>query len=256
MKKLLSFILIIFLGGGAATLGKNYFIHQEIDKYSRHHQDRFQIKSSRWDWQGVFLENVQITQKKDPPILIQNIQLSHDWLTPFYLHLKIDQVNGPKIKISSANCSLSSKEAVIFSDDLTLQNSVVTLERHGSTTTHTTDLKIPYLKFTFRFHQNDRDLFLTADVPSFDNEDLSLVSLKGKGKMKLQSHINGRLDLHLVGLSKVIDMLIKTDIIKKKKAMYFSLGAKLLGGANDETDIPLSFDQGSVYLGPFLIYQQ
>lgn len=252
MKRILSFFIIGLVGFVFATVGRNYFLYWQVNRFCSKYQYDLQIQQAHWGWEGVSLEGIQLFQNK--PVKIQQIQIFHKWLSPLHLHFKAYQVESDKGKILSAQWSLHRKESLISSDDLVLRDAVVVLERRGSSDIHRAELAIPELHSSFQFHQEQKDLSLALAVPAFGNEDIRMVSLQGKGNINLQTYTEGRVDLHVIGMSKMISMLINHQIIKKKKAHFFLLGAHLLGGQNDESDIPLVFDKGSVFLGPFPIH--
>lgn len=257
MKRTVTCLSIIGLGCIGTTFAINYFIYDQVNHYSISHPDRIKIEKISWGWGGVLLSSV----KTNNPHFNQQFQaktvfLSHHWRKPFNLQVQISDVEGPQLKMVNANATLSYSDSIASSPDLILNDVSIKLQRKGSHGIHEVEVKVPQIQSSFQYHIKTSDLTLTADVPSFANDLLTTVSLNANGKLQLRPKTNGKIHLHIKGLTDIISFLIDNNIIKKKKANLFMLGAQFLGGQNNESDLPLSFDQGSVYLGPFPIYER
>lgn len=257
MKRIWSLLVILALGFISTTIGINYFIYWQVNQYCRQHPDRIKMETIQWDWKGVYVTNA----KSSNPHFHHQFQahaifLFHDWLDPFKLQVRITNLDAPQVKVETANCSITYDDSLVSTQNLLLKNISLTLQRKGSRKIHEVEVKVPLIKSTFQYQLKTSDLNLTAGVPSFENSLLNAVSIRANGNIRLLPKADGKVDLHVKGISQIINLLIQNNIIKKKKASLFILGAQLMGGQNDESNIPLSFDNGSVYLGPFPIFER
>lgn len=247
MKRILFFSTILLIGGG--TIGKNYLIYSQIQKLQRENSDRFQMDNLSWDWKQVQAKGVQVITKTEPhhTYLVQNITLTHDWLAPLQIQLKADGITGGNLQLNSIKGGFSYWSQIISSTDLTLQQVNIDMKRGH--------LQIPLIHAPFTYSLVNKKLDLDPSIPSSKEGTFKEMELAAKGSLVLSPLLNGKMDLQVNGISKLIAALVEHDIIKKKNAVYFELGAKLLGGGEDNAKVPLNFDQGNVYLGPILIYE-
>lgn len=247
MKKL-TFLTILLLIGG--TVGKNYLIYSKIQEIQNKNPDRFKIDSLSWDWKGVYTQGIHITPKSSPDLvyLITETTVTHEWLSPLQLRLKAQDITGPDLQITGIEGGFSYWADAVSSTNLVIHNADIDMKRGK--------LLIPLANIPFTYHLNDKKLDLDATIPSSNEGTFKNIALDAKGSLVLSPLLNGKLDVHVAGVSKLIEALVEADVIKKKKAVFFEFGAKLLGGGSDESTLPLSFDQGNIYLGPVLIYEK
>lgn len=232
------------------TVGKNYLIYSKIQEIQNHNPDRLKIDSLSWDWKGVYTQGIQITPKSSPDLiyLIKETTVTHEWLSPLQLRLRAQDITGPDLHITKIEGGFSYWADAVSSTNLVIQNADINMKRGK--------LIIPLTNAPFTYHLKDKKLDLDATIPSSNEGTFKNIALDAKGSLVLSPLLNGKLDVHVAGVSKLIEALVEADVIKKKKAVFFEFGAKLLGGGSDESTLPLSFDQGNVYLGPVLIYEK
>ena len=247
MKRTLLFSAIFLLGG--TTIGKNYLIYSKIQKIQKQNPDRFQMDELSWDWKHVQVKGMRIITKIEPHLSyqIQDVSITHEWLSPLNIQLNANTISGPNLQISSVQGGFIYWSDTVSSTNLTLQNIDIDMRRGR--------LQIPLTHAPFTYAISDKKLDLDLSIPSSTEGTFKEMELTTKGSLALSPLLTGKLDLQVNGVSKLVAALLEAGIIKKKNAVYFELGAKLLGGGNDKTNAPLSFDQGNVYLGPILIYE-
>jgi hypothetical protein len=251
--KRLAIILIPLVLFGSATIGKNYIIYHEVSKFQEQHPDKLQIQSKDWSWQGVSLQGLQITnlvKNTTETCQINHVSLSHEWLKPLEIQVIVDHIQAPQVIVAHVEGGLSYLSSTLSSKDLALTQATISIDKKHKIT----NIDIPHATLPFIYKDSTHELTLDLDIPAFQNTELATVAVKASGKMVVKPSLDGTLDVKIKGVSKVIDMLVESKIIKAKKAEWFILGSKFLGGSDGESTLPLSFNKGSIFLGPLMIY--
>ena len=122
MKRILFFSTLLLIGGG--TVGKNYLIYSKVQQLHQQNQDRLQIDDLSWSWKDVQAKNIRIITKTDPHLTyqIQNVSLTHNWLSPLQIHLETATITGRNLKMTSLQGGFSYWSGAVSSTDLSLQN--------------------------------------------------------------------------------------------------------------------------------------
>lgn len=247
MKKIIGLFLLLGVG---CTVGKNYFLYQHVVDFQKKNPDQVKIDDLSWGWMsGVQMTNMHLSPHSTPDkqMLIQTTTINHSWLSPLHIRIQLDDIKGKNAKILQLKGSFGYSSNAITSTDLIILNAEVSLKK-GT-------FIAPLIKCPFTYYYQEKKIDLDFSIPSSPQGTLKNLSVGAKGALTLEPKINGKLDLQVDGVSKLIDALVEADIIKKKNAVFFELGSKLFTNDKDQTTLHLSFDKGDVYLGPILIYK-
>lgn len=243
-------ILTLILLGGIGTFGKNYFIYHQLESSKAEHPDQFQYDSAEWKWDGVTLNNVQLTSNPETgeKVNMETLKITHSWAYPIYLTIKADKASSGKINILEVRGSFTYWNDDISSKDFSLFDTQIN--------TNQGHLEFPMINIPFSYNLSNENLKLNASIPNSPNGTFKNLSFNLKGDVTTKPALNGKLDIDVKGISKLIQALVEAGVIEEKNASYLEFGTKILAGDTDDSQIPITFKNGDVYLGPILIYSQ
>lgn len=125
------------------------------------------------------------------------------------------------------------------------------------------EVKLPLVSFSgskasfdFFYKMNEHLLDLTIDAPEMLFPDGFPFGLKGQGQFNTQPPIQGKMDVKIKNIDKILKRLASQGIIDSSQAGLLTQGGDLLGkiGLKDLT-LTLKIQNGDVSLGPITLFK-
>jgi hypothetical protein len=123
--------------------------------------------------------------------------------------------------------------------------------------------KLPLLSFSgdratfdFLYDMTTYNLSLTADAPEMAFASGATFGLKGEGVIYTKEPIQGKMDVKIKNIDKMMKELVAVGVVKESEAGLVTAGSDFLGkiGLHDLT-LPLKIQEGEVTLGPITLFK-
>lgn len=124
-------------------------------------------------------------------------------------------------------------------------------------------VKLPLLSFSgteasfdFLYEMMTHNLSLKADAPEMSFPNGATFGLKGEGMIHTKAPIQGKMDVRIKNIDKMMKELVAVGVVKESEAGLVTAGSNLLGkiGLHDIT-LPLRIEDGEVTLGPVTLFK-
>jgi len=250
------YLIVIVLAMGL-DYGKHWVLkrvlEQEIEK-SKEVVSLASLSVSVWPLlhNHLVLKDCHVNGEGIPiPIHIQEIHLRQGWKDWRLAHIK-----AVKTEVAESS-SIQKIQGILDTKDLTKQIKVTELVL--------TDIKakLPLVaffgsqaSFDFIYRIAEGVLTLKGHAPELAFANGVTFGLSGEGYIHTQPDINGKIDLKIKNIDKMMNELVSAHVIEATQGDLVLAGSRFLGkiGLHD-LSLPLHIHNGDVTLGPILLFK-
>lgn len=185
------------------------------------------------------------------PLVARQVHLRQGWREWHLAHIK-----GREVQVAES-VQAQEVQGILDTKDLATQVKVSEL--------HLTDIKakLPLIAFSgtrasfdFLYEMGTHQLTLKGDAPELSFTNGATFGLNGDGVIQTRTPIQGKMDLKIKNIDKMMKELVAAGVVEASKADLVTMGSNFLGGIGlHDITLPLKIEDGDVTLGPIPLFK-
>lgn len=185
------------------------------------------------------------------PLAVTQVQLRQGWRDWHLAHIK-----GENVKVAES-VQIQEVQGILDTKDLATQIKVSELLLINI------KAKLPLIAFSgsrvsfdFLYEMGTHQLSLKGDAPELSFTNGATFGLSGDGAIQTNDPIQGKMDLKIKNIDKMMKELVAAGVVEASKADLVTMGSNFLGGIGlHDISIPLKIQDGDVSLGPIVLFK-
>jgi len=185
------------------------------------------------------------------PLAVTEIQLRQGWRDWHLAYIK-----GEDVKVAES-VQIQEAQGILDTKDLGRQIKVSELLLINI------KAKLPLISFSgtrasfdFLYEMGAHQLSLKGDASKLSFTNGATFGLSGNGAIRTSAPIQGKMDLKIKNIDKMMKELVAAGIVEESKADLVMMGSNFLGGIGlHDITLPLKIEDGDVSLGPVALFK-
>lgn len=247
--------LVVLIAGISLDYGKHWTLKRALENEIAKAGDLISVESisvSPWPLfqNHLVLKNFNVNVA-GTPLSAANVSLRQGWQDWQLAHVLAKDVKSAQL------VSVQEVQGILDTGHLSEQVKVSKLVL--------TDIKakLPlisfsgaYASFEFLYEMGPQRLALKTDAPEMSFPNGATFGLNGEGVIHTKAPINGKMDLKIKNIDKMLRELVAAGVVKESQASMIMTGSDLLSkiGLHD-LSLPLTIQDGEVFLGPIPLFK-